>query len=229
MIDAFHLNLFAARNWFQVPNTYDQPDQDQRQRVLTYNIAPGYQHTFNPHTLLTVNAFFRQDRVNYYPSPDLFADTPATLSQDRHLTNFGVKSDVSYSAGKHNLKIGAQLMQTRLSESFGLGVTDPGFNPICVDSDGNPAGLPSISDPNRCAGLGLTPNPELNPGLVPFDLTRGGKLFQYHGKANISEFAFYLQDSITIGNLILCGGLRIDRYDGLTAATGVQPRAGASS
>jgi hypothetical protein len=32
--DAFHLNLFAARNWFQVPNTYDQPAQDQRQRGI---------------------------------------------------------------------------------------------------------------------------------------------------------------------------------------------------
>jgi hypothetical protein len=119
--DAFHLNLFGARNWFQVPNTYDQPDHDQRQRVLTYNIAPGYQHTFSAHMLFGVNAFLRQDRVNYvnyYPSADPVAATPATLTQDRHLTNFGVKSDVPYSAGKHNLKIGTQLMQTRLSTAF---------------------------------------------------------------------------------------------------------------
>jgi hypothetical protein len=57
--NAFHLNLFAARNWFQIGNQYDQQaaGQDQRQRVLTYNIAPGYQHTFNPNTLLTVNGW----------------------------------------------------------------------------------------------------------------------------------------------------------------------------
>jgi len=226
--DSFHLNLFGARNWFQVPNTYDQPDQDQRQRVLTYNIAPGYQHTFNAHTLFSVNAFLRRDRVNYYPSADPFADTPATLSQDRRLTNFGVKSDVSYSAGKHNLKIGTQLMQTRLAESFGLGITDPTFNAVCVGANGDPAGLPNITDPNRCAGVGLTPNPDLNPGLIPYDLTRGGRLFQFNGKANINEFAVYVQDSVTIGNLILSGGLRIDRYDGLTSATGVQPRVGFS-
>ena len=48
--DAFHLNLFAARNWIQIPNSYDQLAQDQRQRVLTWSIAPGYQHTFNAHT-----------------------------------------------------------------------------------------------------------------------------------------------------------------------------------
>jgi len=26
--DAFHLNLFTARNWFQIPNTYDALNQD---------------------------------------------------------------------------------------------------------------------------------------------------------------------------------------------------------
>jgi hypothetical protein len=41
--DVFHLNLFAARNWIQIPNDLDQLAQDQRQRVLTWNIAPGYQ------------------------------------------------------------------------------------------------------------------------------------------------------------------------------------------
>src|SRR5262249_54105753 len=40
--DALHLNLFAARNWIQVPNSYDQLGQDQRQRVLTWSFAPGY-------------------------------------------------------------------------------------------------------------------------------------------------------------------------------------------
>src|SRR5581483_9338057 len=35
--DAFHVNLFAARNWFQIPNTYDQLGQDQRQKASTFN------------------------------------------------------------------------------------------------------------------------------------------------------------------------------------------------
>src|SRR5437867_2402198 len=49
--DAIHVNLFLARNWFQIPNSLDQPDQDQRQRIVTLDLAPGYQHTFNPKTL----------------------------------------------------------------------------------------------------------------------------------------------------------------------------------
>lgn len=226
--DVFHLNLFAARNWFQVPNTYDQPGQDQRQRVMTYNVAPAYQHTFSAHTLLSVNPFLRQDRVNYYSSRDPFADTPATLSEDRHLSNSGVKGDVSYAAGRNNLKVGAQIMQTRLRENFGLGITDPHFNAVCVDAGGNAQDLPGVTDPGRCAAAGFSPNPDVLPGLIPFDLTRGGSLFRFHGKANINQYAFYAQDALTLGPLNLSGGVRVDRYDGLTQTTGIQPRIGIS-
>jgi hypothetical protein len=226
--DAFHLNLFGARNWFQIPNTYDQSGQDQRQRVTTLDVAPGYEHTFSASTLLTVNSFLRQDRVNYYPSADLFADTPATLAQDRRLTNYGLKGDLSYVRGVHNLRIGTQLMQTRLGENFTLGITDPSFNAVCVDHDGNPHSLPNVTDPAGCASAGFAPNPDLQPGLVPFDLTRGGTLFRFSGKANINQYAFYAQDSINLGNLNINAGLRADQYSGLTSATGVQPRLGAS-
>ncbi|HUJ23899.1 MAG TPA: carboxypeptidase-like regulatory domain-containing protein, partial [Bryobacteraceae bacterium] len=65
--DVFHLNLFTARNWLEIPNSYDQLPQDQRQRVLTWSMAPGYQHTFNAHTLLTINPYIRKDQFNYYP------------------------------------------------------------------------------------------------------------------------------------------------------------------
>jgi hypothetical protein len=66
--DAIHLNLFTARSWFQIPNDYDQLGQDQHERVLTWNIVPGYQHTFSSHTLLTINPYIRKDQVNYYAS-----------------------------------------------------------------------------------------------------------------------------------------------------------------
>jgi hypothetical protein len=127
--DAIHINVFLARNWFQIPNSLDQLNQDQRQKVVTFDVAPGYQHTFSPRTLLTINPFVRQDRVHYYPSPDPNDDTPATVSQSRRLTNWGVRGDVSYVAGHHNLKIGGQVMQTHLQENFALGVTDPSFKP----------------------------------------------------------------------------------------------------
>src|SRR5260370_4732196 len=71
--DALHLNLFTARNWFQVPNSYDQLSQDQKQRVLTGSVAPGDQHTFNAHSLLTANPYVRRDQLTYYSTPDPFA------------------------------------------------------------------------------------------------------------------------------------------------------------
>ena len=116
--DAFHLNVFLARNWFQVPNSYDQLSQDQKQRVLTWNVAPGYQHTFGTSTLLTINPYSRRDQVNYYGSRDPFADTPATESQNRFLTNYGVKADVAISHKRHNFKFGTQIQQTQLLENF---------------------------------------------------------------------------------------------------------------
>jgi hypothetical protein len=195
--DSFHLNLLAARNWFQVPNTLDQPNQDQRQRVLTYNIAPGYQHTFGAGALLTVNTFLRRDQVYYDPSRDPFADTPVTVGEYRSLANYGLRADYNYVHKIHNLKIGTQLMQTRLHERFSLGITQPGF------TDGQ-------------------------PGLIPYDLSAGGTPFQFTGKTNVNEYAFYIQDTITLGHFTFTPGLRIDRYNGLSQATAAEPRLGAS-
>jgi len=226
--DNFHIDLMGARNWFQVPDSFDQIGQDQRQKTITYNFSPSYQHIFSATTLLNVNTFFRQDQVNYYPSGDPFLDTPATIAQARRLTNYGLKGDISYVKGIHNLKVGTQIMQTRLRENFNLGLTDPLFNAICVDSAGNPQALPGITNPGLCASRGFLPNPDLQPGLVPFDLTRGGTLFNFSRRARINEFAFYAQDAISIKGFTLSPGLRIDQYVGLSKATGVQPRMGVS-
>ncbi len=226
--DAFHLNLMAARNWFQVPNTYEQPGQDQRQRVTSFNVAPGYQRTFSANMLLTVNPFIRRDQVNYYPSRDVEYDTPATLSQARSLLNYGVRSDLSYTKGIHNVKGGIQLMQTRLHEGFGLGITDSAFNPVCVDAAGAAQLLPAVTDPAACAALGFEANANLQPGLVPYDLTRGGRMLQFNDTGNVSQFAAYIQDQITLGQLSLSAGLRVDQYDGPASDHGVEPRLGAS-
>ena len=226
--DVFHLNLFTARNWFQVPNSYDQLSQDQKQRILTWSIAPGYQHTFTAHTLLTVNPYFRRDQVNYYGSLDPFADTPATVSQRRFLTNYGIKTDIAYARGRHDLKFGTQIQQTGLIENFHFGVTDPGYNPVCLDASGNFLLLPGVTDPGQCSNVNpaYTANPNLQPGIVPYDLTRGGALLNFHGRHNITQYAFYATDSIKFGNLTVNAGLRDDQYDGLSSANGVQPRLG---
>jgi hypothetical protein len=225
--DVFHLNLFAARNWIQIPNSLDQLPQDQRQRVLTWSIAPGYQRTIGAKALLTVNPYIRKDQFNYYGSRDPFADTPATQTQNRQLLNWGLKSDLAITSGRHNLKVGIDLKQTRLLENFGFGVTDPAFNSPCIDRNGAASGDISLTSSAQCAAAGELPNTDgFSAALVPFDLTRGGALFQFHGAANINQYAFYIQDHITLGNLTVNAGFRFDRYDGLTHNTGAEPRLG---
>lgn len=226
--DSLHLDLFGARNWFQIPNTYDQLDQDQRQQATTLSAAIGYQHTFNPQTLLSINPFFRQDHITYYPSADPFDDTPATINQNRHLTNWGTRIDLSYANGTHNIKVGTQLMQTRLNENFGLGITDPAFNPVCLTSGGAPVTSSGPTNPAACAGLGYIANPNVSLGLIPYDLTRGGTLFHFRGAANIDEEAVYAQDQITLKNLSLTLGLRFDNYDGISSDSLLEPRVGFS-
>jgi Carboxypeptidase regulatory-like domain len=232
--DVFHLNLFAARNWIEIPNDLDQLAQDQRQRVLTWNIAPGYQHTINAHTLLTINPYVRKDQFNYYGSRDVLDDQPATQNQQRQLMNWGVRADVSTTIGRHNIKYGLDLKQTRLLENFGFGITDPTFNSPCLDASGQPVGDTSLTSPAQCASLGYQQNVSSNPnavtpfapGLLPFDLTRNGQLFAFHATANINQYAGYFQDSITLGKLTVNIGFREDRYEGLVSKSGPQPRAG---
>ena len=225
-----HLDVLAARNWFQVPNQYDQEasGQDQRQMVRSFSIGPGWVHVFSPSVTLAVNPFVRRDLIDYYPSGNPFADQPATLSQTRSLTNLGVKADLNYLHGRHNAKFGAQITDTILTEKFTLGLTDPTFNPVCLDADGDAVLNPGLTNPAQCQSAGYQANPNLSPGLVPYDLTRGGSLFKYYGHANIRQQAFYAQDSINFGKLTLNLGFRWDRYDGISKGTQPQPRAGLS-
>jgi hypothetical protein len=120
---SFHLNVLGARNWFQIPNTLDQPDQDQRQRATTLSLNGGHAWVAGPRTVVNSNLWMRQDRVNYYPSREFTNDTPATIASNRHLTNWGARADVSAVRGRHSLKTGVLLTQTRLRENFSLGIT----------------------------------------------------------------------------------------------------------
>jgi hypothetical protein len=202
--DALHLNLLLARNFFQIPNTYDQQalGQDQRQLVRSLNVAPGYVRVFGPSTTLAVNPYYRLDQVWYFPSADPLSDQTTTLSQQRRLTNAGLRADVAYTKGKHNAKFGAQASHTFLTEAFQFGVTDPDFNDPASDS--------------------------FLPGLLPFDLTRGGRMFIFNGHTDVKQVAAYAQDAISLGALALSAGLRFDNYAGISKDHLWQPRLGVS-
>jgi hypothetical protein len=226
----YHLNLFFSRAWFQTPNTFDQQSagQDQRQQIRSFNIAPGYVHVFSPSLTLTLNPYFRHDEVQYFPSGNITADLPATISQTRTLGNLGLKADLSYYHGKHNLKAGVQIQHTFLNENFQLGVTDPALNPVCFDANGQVVTDPRFTNPGQCAGAGFTANPNVSPGLIPFDLTRNGRLFSFLSHTDVKEEAFYLQDSISFGGANIQAGVREDIYRGLASASAFEPRLGFS-
>ena len=226
--DQLHFNFGYSRSWFQIPNDYDQQaaGQDQRQLINTFNISPSYTHLFSQATLLTVTTFVRHDAVHYFPTANPFNDLPATLGQNRHLTNAGIKADISYVKGRQNLKFGGQFTHTFLSEYFNLGITDPTFNALCTTASGVPVAGPGITDPAACAGAGFVPNPAFEPALLAIDLGRGGVPFTFQGRTDIKQEAGYIQDSISWRNFNFNLGLRADNYNGLTQGTAFQPRIG---
>jgi hypothetical protein len=156
----------------------------------------------------------------------------------------GLRSDVSYVKGIHNLKVGATYQQTFLTENFGLGIVSPVLNAPCLDTFGNP--VAGFNDPSQCAGAGLQPNTASNPNAAsPFtpllgcyDLTRATPSpndncansnsisFPFHGHTDVKELALYVQDNITKGNWSFNLGIRGDLYNGLTVAHQAEPRLG---
>jgi hypothetical protein len=235
--DSIHLNFGYTRSWFQTPNTFDSQfatpwngvvvanggrdpngnivgPTDQRSQIKTFNIAPSWTRLLSSNAVFTLGAFVRRDQFNYYPSNNPFADLGPTnlqretVGQNRKLTNAGLRSDLSYVKGIHNLKLGAVYQQTFLDEQDTLGIVDPTLLPVTFGCpNGNPA-------PDPCAVL------------PPFDLTRGGHLFTFNGHTDVKELALYVRDNITKGNWSLNLGLRGDFYNGLTTHREAEPRLG---
>jgi hypothetical protein len=225
----FHLNIQGAQSSFEIPNTYDQNDagQNQHQKIDTFNVAPGFSAVIGSSNLFSANAFVRQDHVTYSPSLDPLADEGGSVSQNRTLTNIGVKADLAHTTGHHNLKVGGSFSTTKLNEQFTIGFTDSTINSPCLLPDGTPSDDVSLTDPSQCTAA-LTPNPGFDPGLLPYDLTRGGSPFAYAQHFTVKQGAAYAQDDIKAGNVSVKVGVRLDHYAGLTTETQLQPRAGAS-
>jgi hypothetical protein len=207
-VDSVHVNLGFSRSWFQTPNSFDgelatpwsgvvvnngglDPDgvlvgpTDQRSQIRTFNIAPTWTRIFGSNSVLTTGAFLRHDQYNYYPSDNPFADLgPSdlqreTVSQLRFLTNAGVRSNLAYVKGIHNIKAGVTYEQTFLTENDSLGIVDPTLNPVCLNADSSPDTNPALTNPAECGGPsnpGGGQNPNFLPILGCYDLTRTAPL-----------------------------------------------------
>jgi hypothetical protein len=244
--DSIHLNLGFTRSWFQTPNSFDAqnatawsglvvangglgPDgnpvgpADQRSQIKTFNIAPSWTRLVNSNTVFTLGAFVRRDQFKYYPSGNPFADLAPdaqsqTIDQDRTLTNAGLRSDISYVKGIHNLKAGVTYQQTFLDENNRFGIVDPTFLGSLTDVNGNPLNCLDVNG-NPLSGT-------MCATLAPYDLTRGGGLFPFNGHTDIKLVSLYVQDAITKGNWSINVGIRGDLYNGLTSHKEAEPRIG---
>jgi hypothetical protein len=230
--DTVHGNLQYTRSWFQTPNTYDNLNvldpsganvgqTDQRSKISTFNIAPTWTRLISSSAILNVGAFVRRDQYHYYPSNDPFADlgpiNSETIAQTRKLTNAGLHADVSYVRGIHNIKAGVLYEHTFLDEDDNLGIIDPTLLPATTDD----AGLPCFDATTNVA----TPGSPCAT-LLPFDLTRGGGLYNFNGHTDVKQLALYVQDTITKGGWSFNVGIRGDVYNGLSSATQAEPRLG---
>jgi Carboxypeptidase regulatory-like domain/TonB-dependent Receptor Plug Domain len=226
------------------PNGLPVGSQDQRSRIRTFNIAPVWTHIINANSIFTLGGFIRQDQYNYYPSDNPFADlTPllqlATDGQNRSLKNAGARTNYSWINHLHNIKAGATYQHTFITERDTFGLVDPTANAPCLNPDGSPNTDPTLTDPNACPGGVVNQNPNFVPLLACYDLTRTSPLpasdgcthststeYGFYGHADIKEFAFYIQDTITIKNWTFNLGVRFDKYNGLVGAAQGEPRLG---
>src|SRR5208337_4791810 len=164
--NTFQLNLGYTRSWFQTPNSFDAQyatawnglvvdngglgpngelvgPADQRSKIGTFNLAPTFVHLIGTEAVFTIGAFVRQDQYHYYPSADPFADfspdlQAESIGQARRLTNAGLRSDLSYVKGIHNIKAGITYEHTFLTENDSLGIVDPTFLASLAAATGDP-------------------------------------------------------------------------------------------
>jgi hypothetical protein len=144
-----------------------------------------------------MSVFGRLSSYNLNPSA---GDTPVTAYSDRTLNNYGVTTSYSWLSTHNQIKVGGVYKRIPIDETFNFGITDPAFN-----------------DPT---------SPDYNPNLPPYDLTRGGTLFEFQQSRTGAYYALYAQDDIHVGGFTANLGLRYDHNDIPVTDSELEPRIG---
>lgn len=241
-VGSLHIDLQYTRSLFGTPNSYDTQygfvqgglttaATDQRSKIETFLVAPTYTRILGTDAVLNFAPYIRRDSYRYIPSANLLNDLgpiqQESVEQFRSLTNAGVHSDVSYTHGRSSYKLGGMYEQTFLRENDTIGLVDPNLNAACEDVNGNPLS----GAPGQCSMPGTstsTQNPNYSPILAPFDLTRGGTTYTWHGQTDVKQLALYGEDSIKAGAWQFNLGIRGDFYNGLAIQRQAEPRVGIS-
>jgi hypothetical protein len=197
--DRFRLSVLSGLTDRGVPNTTSQQlhGQDQRVRTRDLNISCGWQHFLAWPGVIDLTIFGRLSGFDLDPSA---GDWPVRAVSHRHLDNFGFSPSLTWVAGHHEIKAGLTVKTIPIGEHFEFGLTDPGFN--APDSSG------------------------YDPALAPYDLNRGGDMFQFSARRTGTYVAAYIQDTIRFHHLTANIGLRYD-HNNLPASEGqLEPRIG---
>jgi len=198
--DSLHFTTLAGRTNRDVPNTFTQQAAGQDQRVHTrdQNYNLGYQRVVSSEAVLDISGFARLSTFDLDSSP---GDTPVQATSRRSLDNYGLNPSITWATGVHEIKVGAEVKRFPIDERFTFGITDP-----------------TLNDPS---------SPDYNPNLAPYDLTRGGTIFQFHGRQTGTYAAAYVQDNIRLGNFTANVGVRYDHNNLPVHDSQVEPRIGA--
>jgi hypothetical protein len=211
--DSIHFNAQYTRSWFQTPNDYENVgvvDQfnnsvgntDQRSEINTIDFAPTYTRIVNDDTVVNFGIYVRRDGYNYYPSNNPLADFAPDQQQE----------SVAQQRSLLNMGAHADISYVKGINNAKMGA----FYSQTLLRENDQIG---IVDPSITSGAGV---------LGPYDLTKGGHYYQWHGRAAVKQIAFYGQDEITLGNWLFNVGIRGDFYNGLTIQRQPEPRLGMS-
>jgi len=197
--DQVRFTALLGRTRRDVPNTFSQEDagQDQAVKSRDQNYNLGWTHVLASKRTFDANAFARLSRFQLFPSA---SDTPVTALSDRTLDNYGVNAALTWAGAHHDVKVGGVFKRFPIEERFSFGLTDP-----------------TLNDPDA---------DDYNPDLAPYDLTRGGTLFDFRGKRTGTYAAAYVQDNLHYGGLTANLGLRYDHNDLPTTEDQLEPRLG---
>lgn len=197
--DTFRLNLIGGRSNFQLANLRSQHAnlQNQRQQMRDFSVSTGWVRTIDARSTLDATVSYRTAIAELFSSP---GDTPVTASQARHLSTFQASVRYNRVAGRHTLRMGADLQRVPISEFFSFGITDRAFN--------DPA------------------SEDYLPNLRPHDISRGGRPFIFADKRTGALDSGFVQDRMRLGRLTLSLGARYDVYRFVARGNQFQPRVG---
>jgi Carboxypeptidase regulatory-like domain len=197
--DTYRFTALVGRTDRDVPNTYTQQaaGQDQRVRTRDANVNLGWQRILGADTVLDVTLYGRNSSYDLDPSA---GDTPVRAVSRRSLDNYGASPSLTLLVGVHEIKVGGTFKRIPIDERFGFGLTDP-----------------SLNDPT---------SPDFNPDLAPYDLTRGGTMFDFSASRTGTYWALFAQDNMRLGDLTANLGVRYDHNNLPVSESQLEPRIG---